>query len=1023
MIEYTLIEKTCPVCGAKSLQKVLQKPSQTDVSFLDGCPFGESFEALPYLAEVCPSCGFAAYNLSNETTVSKKYIDSKEYQGLINPRINEDTSKYARLALISISQKNYPAAVREFLSAAWCADLCYDKEMGVLFRKKALEIQTASGQIEHFSKEIQIGIIDTMRRVGNFDDAQKLALTLIETADDAVGPVLSFELELSSYGIDGAKTSADAVHYAKNKYGAADDTEEYTVSGRTYFASVDGYGTGWHWNPCLRVLTLLSYHGGPISFSGSVTILVENGENIIHDEYGAGISVTGGDLTIISKGPALQIQSSGYGIFTDGKFIADGAVLEITAKDFGISAAGDAVICGSSVSGSSDDVFISSSGGKLFEICGSYINGIGQKVGADIFDSCVLQASVLRMESPKGTGLLIRNGSYSISLCMQTVIGGDFGIRIENGSLLKGTGSNTEVSGNTALYVKEKIELATCPLSAVGKDCGISAGTIHVELCPSLDSMGNVGIKTEGDCILEQCSTNISAISTGLEVAGRLTLDFGRIDAVAESGTGIICGSALKMKEGNISVIGSKIGMVISEGVDMTKGVITASGDTALKISGDLHSRQGIINARGIITGIEIGGSCVWDGGRITVSGNGSFGTQINGEFLLNAGNIETSGKEVGLVTGKNLKIESANITATGKTGCKVGGAMTVKMGAVIFSGSEMGLDIAGGGLTIDGPVLMEASGDVGIFTSSGFSMNAGVMRASGQFCGIVVEKGDAVFNMGVSEITGQEYGMLLQKGSLIQNNANVSVNSDSCGLCIDAGDLIVNSFGISVNGKKYGVTADSGTVILNNTFAVSGGEYAVSSKALRIRNGSLDAVSNKNSGTALITKDISSETEIIFICGGDKESSKETEYDGQSYLHIYPRHHYRLTVSAEMENLELIFKWVEKSLTFCGISPQIISQMMLVTEEFFVNIARYAYPNEKGDADLIMYCGKELRLVISDTGQEFDPLTLTPPDQTTPILERKTGGWGIYLSRKLTDRITYERIDNRNVLTFYKNL
>ena len=57
----------------------------------------------------------------------------------------------------------------------------------------------------------------------------------------------------------------------------------------------------------------------------------------------------------------------------------------------------------------------------------------------------------------------------------------------------------------------------------------------------------------------------------------------------------------------------------------------------------------------------------------------------------------------------------------------------------------------------------------------------------------------------------------------------------------------------------------------------------------------------------------------------------------------------------------------------------------------------------------------------VSDTANAFDPLSLPSPDLTLPLEQRKPGGLGVMLVRKLMDEVHYERRDGRNHFVFRK--
>ncbi len=54
------------------------------------------------------------------------------------------------------------------------------------------------------------------------------------------------------------------------------------------------------------------------------------------------------------------------------------------------------------------------------------------------------------------------------------------------------------------------------------------------------------------------------------------------------------------------------------------------------------------------------------------------------------------------------------------------------------------------------------------------------------------------------------------------------------------------------------------------------------------------------------------------------------------------------------------------------------------------------------------------------DQGIAFDPLSLPPPDLNSPLSERKIGGLGVFLIRKMINEVRYRRDGDQNVLTFF---
>jgi len=103
------------------------------------------------------------------------------------------------------------------------------------------------------------------------------------------------------------------------------------------------------------------------------------------------------------------------------------------------------------------------------------------------------------------------------------------------------------------------------------------------------------------------------------------------------------------------------------------------------------------------------------------------------------------------------------------------------------------------------------------------------------------------------------------------------------------------------------------------------------------------------------------------------------------------------------------------------GFSKNRISEIQLATEEAFLNIFLYAYPGEhKGEVEVTceMMSDSELNIRILDNGIPFDILSLSEPDLTCPLPDRKIGGLGCYLIRKMVDEVHYRRQGDTNILT-----
>jgi len=132
------------------------------------------------------------------------------------------------------------------------------------------------------------------------------------------------------------------------------------------------------------------------------------------------------------------------------------------------------------------------------------------------------------------------------------------------------------------------------------------------------------------------------------------------------------------------------------------------------------------------------------------------------------------------------------------------------------------------------------------------------------------------------------------------------------------------------------------------------------------------------------------------------------------------------LIIQAGMDNLEKMIRFIEERYSILVSNKKMISQMRLVTEEVLMNIIHYAYPGEKGNVEIdYEYDPDNLLLTISfiDEGISFNPLEVSDPKLNVEMENRKVGGLGIFLIKKLMDFAQYERQNNHNILKLQKRV
>lgn len=128
------------------------------------------------------------------------------------------------------------------------------------------------------------------------------------------------------------------------------------------------------------------------------------------------------------------------------------------------------------------------------------------------------------------------------------------------------------------------------------------------------------------------------------------------------------------------------------------------------------------------------------------------------------------------------------------------------------------------------------------------------------------------------------------------------------------------------------------------------------------------------------------------------------------------------LQIEADDQKLPQVLDFIKSCLP-ANLSLECLNKIDLVAEEIFVNISHYAYDGGAGDAQIEceLYEPGKFRLSFIDWGKEFNPLEQEEPDLTLSIEERRLGGFGIFLTKKFMDSVSYKRQDGKNILTLVK--
>jgi len=128
--------------------------------------------------------------------------------------------------------------------------------------------------------------------------------------------------------------------------------------------------------------------------------------------------------------------------------------------------------------------------------------------------------------------------------------------------------------------------------------------------------------------------------------------------------------------------------------------------------------------------------------------------------------------------------------------------------------------------------------------------------------------------------------------------------------------------------------------------------------------------------------------------------------------------------IKANINYTAEVMDFVEAQLVRSNFPGELLPEILIATEEIFVNIAKYAYkPEEEGEVKISVRAGEKAEIRFEDSGQPFDPLSRGTPDLKLPIMEREIGGLGIHFVKNMMDETEYRYADGKNIFTISKNI
>ena len=132
-----------------------------------------------------------------------------------------------------------------------------------------------------------------------------------------------------------------------------------------------------------------------------------------------------------------------------------------------------------------------------------------------------------------------------------------------------------------------------------------------------------------------------------------------------------------------------------------------------------------------------------------------------------------------------------------------------------------------------------------------------------------------------------------------------------------------------------------------------------------------------------------------------------------------------RIELANRLEKIATVMAALEEYTVRKNLGKEVAQAAELALDELLTNIISYGYP-EPGQHSIQVELSIEqnvLKIVVVDDGTAFNPFQHGLHEQNVSLDERRIGGLGIHLVKKFVDDYSFQRLEERNIVTLYKSL
>jgi serine/threonine-protein kinase RsbW len=133
----------------------------------------------------------------------------------------------------------------------------------------------------------------------------------------------------------------------------------------------------------------------------------------------------------------------------------------------------------------------------------------------------------------------------------------------------------------------------------------------------------------------------------------------------------------------------------------------------------------------------------------------------------------------------------------------------------------------------------------------------------------------------------------------------------------------------------------------------------------------------------------------------------------------------YRINIPSRTDRLHDVRKFISDLAREHGFDDDDSNKISIAVDEACTNIIKHGYnfaPDHEIEIEVTRN-GHEFEIIISDNGKQFDPNIVETPDMKEYLTHFRRGGLGMYLMKRIMDKVEFNFRTDRNVLRMVKSL